>query len=161
MRAYNDLDHGTRSATGPEPDSKTREHQSRGPKRIEIWETAVKVEICKACATGRAHELTAAAVSDRAECGSICKLVAGYKCTVSTVSAVTASTRLVTSHQHPAAANCWHKNTVITVYNSISPPCFLISPVTVGSVIASCVMSSLLRFLQTHIYILVSFKDNR
>ena len=70
MWSYTDLDHGTRSAAGllePEPDSKTREHQSRGPKRIEIWETAVKVEICKGCATGRAHELTAAAVSDCAE----------------------------------------------------------------------------------------------
>ena len=64
MLAYTDLDHGTRSAAGLEPDSKTREHQSRGPKRIEIWETAVVVEICKACATGRAHELTAAAVSN-------------------------------------------------------------------------------------------------
>ena len=133
MWAYNDLDHGTRSAAGLEPDSKTREHQSRGPKRVEIWETAVKVEICKLCATGRTHELTAAAVADCAVCGSICKLVAGYKCTVSTVSAVTASTRLVTSHQHPAAANFCPRNTVIKRFNSISPPCFLISPVSIVS----------------------------
>lgn len=153
MWSYTDLDHGTRSAAGLELDSKTREHQSRGPKRIEIWETAVVVEICKACATGRADELTAAAVSDCAEWGSIFKLVAGYSCTVS---AGSASTRHVTSHQHPAAANCWHQNTVITGYNSISPPCFLISTVTVGSVSVSCVMSSLPSFLQTLIYILFS-----